>query len=94
MKYNFNTIVNRRHNGSMKWDKNYIKKRFNIDIDDSTDIYPMFIADMDFKMCDEVKAHLSDLVLDPDFGYFNIKDSFYLSIINWYNDIHHIHLLN
>lgn len=83
-------IMNRRNNSSMKWDYKYIKKRFNLDVDDHSDIYPMFIADMDYKMDIHIKDKLYDLLEDPDLGYFLIQDSFYDSIINWYKDIHHI----
>lgn len=49
--------INRRNNSSMKWDYKYIKKRFNIDIDDNSTFYPMFIADMDFKMDKKIKIN-------------------------------------
>ena len=90
MTYNFNDILNRRNNSSMKWEAPYIKKRFHIDIDDHTEIFPMFIADMDFKMDINVKNKLHSLIEEPDFGYFHIQDSFYQSIINWYKDIHYL----
>ena len=77
MTYNFNDILNRRNNSSMKWEAPYIKKRFHIDIDDHTEIFPMFIADMDFKMDINVKNKLHSLIEEPDFGYFHIQDSFY-----------------
>lgn len=83
-------IMNRRNNSSMKWDYKYIKKRFHIDVDDHSDIYPMFIADMDYKMDIHIKDKLYSLLEEADFGYFLIQDSFYNSIINWYKDIHNI----
>lgn len=85
-------IMNRRNNSSMKWDYEYIKKRFNIDVNDNSEIYPMFIADMDYKMDDLIKSKLHSLLEEPDLGYFLIKDSFYNSIINWYKDIHNIYI--
>ena len=86
-------IMNRRNNSSMKWDYQYIKKRFLIDVDDHSTFYPLFIADMDYKMDEKIKKQLHQLVEEPDFGYYFTKDSFYTSIINWYQDIHNIHLL-
>ena len=81
-------IMNRRNNSSMKWDYKYIKKRFNIDVDDTSTFYPLFIADMDFKMDGQIKNKLHELVEEPDFGYFFTKEGFFESIIAWYKDVH------
>lgn len=83
-------IMNRRNNSSMKWDYKYIKKRFLIDVDDASTFYPLFIADMDFKMDKNIKEKLHQLVEEPDFGYYFTKESFFESIIDWYKDIHSI----
>lgn len=83
-------IMNRRNNSSMKWDYKYIKKRFLIDVDDASTFYPLFIADMDFKMDKNIKEKLQQLVEEPDFGYYFTKESFFDSIIDWYKDIHSI----
>ena len=85
-------IMNRRNNSSMKWDYKYIKKRFLIDVDDTSTFYPLFIADMDYKMDKTIKEKLHQLVNEPDFGYYFTKDTFYTSIINWYKDIHNINI--
>lgn len=90
MNEQFNKIMDRRHNGSMKWEAPYIKKRFQIDIDDHTEIFPMFIADMDFIMDEKIRNEMMKLYENPDFGYFHVQVSFYESIVNWYRDIHHI----
>lgn len=85
-------IMNRRNNSSMKWDYKYIKKRFLIDVNDNSRFYPLFIADMDFKMDKNIKDKLHQLVEEPDFGYYFTKDSFFESIINWYKEVHSLNI--
>lgn len=92
MSNQFENILKRRHNGSMKWEAPYIEKRFQVHIDDNTEIFPMFIADMDYQLDVEIKNQMISLYDNPDFGYFHILDSFYQSIIKWYDKIHHIKL--
>jgi len=92
MSNQFENILKRRHNGSMKWEAPYIEKRFQVHIDDNTEIFPMFIADMDYQLDVEIKNQMILLYDNPDFGYFHILDSFYQSIIKWYDKIHHIKL--
>ena len=83
-------IIDRRNNGSMKWEEQYITKRF--EIEDFKEIYPLFIADMDFAMSKDIKNKMDEYLKTPDFGYFHIEDSFYESIIEWYKNIHHLEI--
>lgn len=90
MKEMFDRILHRKNNGSMKWETEYIKKRFQLELTDHDDFYPLFIADMDFELCPEVLEKFHQYYKNPDFGYFHIQSSFFESIVNWYKDIHHI----
>lgn len=92
MKYDFYTILNRKENGSMKWEKAYIKRRFQIDLQGSDQFYPMFIADMDFKLPKEILDAMHQRYQNPDFGYFHVQDSFFESILEWFKKKHHIQL--
>lgn len=89
MKNDYETILNRKNNSSMKWERAYIKQRFGIDDDQ---VYPLFIADMDFKMDQSIYEEFQRLMKEPDFGYFHIQDSFYESILSWHQRVHHIQL--
>lgn len=82
--YNFEDILDRKNNGSKKWSEEYIKKRFKLE--DTEEIYPLFIADMDFKLPDEIIRPVLDNIMSGDFGYFDVKDSFYNSIEKWYKE--------
>lgn len=88
----FGDVLNRRNNGSMKWETAYIQKRFQIEVNEQTELYPLFIADMDYKESFAVKQQLQQYIDAMDFGYFHVQDHFYQSIIEWYQDIHHITL--
>ena len=82
--YNFEDILQRRNNGSKKWNEEYIEKRFKIK--DAANYYPLFIADMDFRLPKEVMEPLMEFIALGDFGYFDIKEEFYNSILKWYKD--------
>ena len=79
--YNFEDILNRKNNGSKKWNIEYIEKRFKIRDEEN---YPLFIADMDYKLPDEITDKMTDLIKFGDFGYFDVRDSFYNSVVEWY----------
>lgn len=82
-------ILDRKNNGSMKWDLKYIQKRFGISTDD---VYPMFIADMDFACDSKIHSAISEYIKTMDFGYFNIQDRYYDSVIGWYKRIHKLEI--
>lgn len=88
MSEQFENILKRQGNGSMKWEKAYIEKRFKIAEDN--DIYPLFIADMDYPMATCIHDQLVELMQEPDFGYFHIQEGFYNSIIAWQKKVHHL----
>ena len=79
--YSFEDILDRKDNGSKKWSKEYINKRFKISDEEN---YPLFIADMDYKLPDEIINPINELITKGDFGYFDVRDSFYDSVIWWY----------
>ncbi|MDB2105908.1 MalY/PatB family protein [Clostridium paraputrificum] len=79
--YNFENILERKDNGSKKWSKEYINKRFKISDEEN---YPLFIADMDYKLPEEIINPINELITKGDFGYFDVRDSFYDSVIWWY----------
>ncbi len=79
--YSFEDILDRKDNGSKKWSKEYINKRFKISDEEN---YPLFIADMDYKLPEEIINSINELITKGDFGYFDVRDSFYDSVIQWY----------
>ena len=76
MKYNFDEIISREHTGCLKYD---IRK----EIFGTSDVIPMWVADMDFKTPDFILEALRKRLEHPVLGYFYHTDGFYDAIINW-----------
>lgn len=81
-------ILNRETNGSKKWNREYISHRFKLK--DDVTIYPLFIADMDYRHSDQLLEEIKAVVADDDFGYFDLQPAYYQSIQDWYRNIHDI----
>lgn len=79
--YNFQDILTREQNGSKKWNPEYINRRFP---NHKIPYYPLFIADMDYKLPYEVTDKFMEFIQRGDFGYFDILEDFNKSIIGWY----------
>lgn len=76
-KFNFDEIVDRHGTHSVKWDKC-----------ESNDIIPMWVADMDFKAAPCIIDAMKDRLEHGIFGYANVPEEFYTSIINWFQRRH------
>lgn len=81
MKYDFDTIINRRNTNSVKWDMNSEK-----------DILPMWIADMDFKTADPVIKALEKRVQHGIFGYAAVPDAYYEAEVRWWDKRHNFNI--
>ena len=79
MKYDFDSIINRKNTNCLKWD-----------LFDSK--LPMWIADMDFKTAPAVVEALEKRAAHGIFGYTFIDDDWYEAIINWWKARHHFEI--
>ncbi|MEO7978920.1 MalY/PatB family protein [Flavobacterium sp.] len=77
MKYNFDRIINRKNTDSIKWDAL-----------PNSDILPMWVADMDFKTAPEIIEALQGRVEHGIYGYTQIPEQFYISILKWWKKRH------
>ena len=75
MKYDFDSVIDRRGTDSMKWD---VKENE----------LPMWVADMDFKAAPEILEALKERLDHGVMGYPVIQDRWYDAYINWWNDRH------
>ena len=75
MKYDFDTIIDRKNTSSLKWD--YFDTQF-----------PMWVADMDFKVAPEIIEALTKRVQHGIFFFFLIPDEYFNSYINWWKNRH------
>lgn len=65
MKYDFDTVIDRRNTGSLKWD-DYQRFFPGYDVEDAL---PMWVADMDFPTLPEVQKALKNRASQDLFGY-------------------------
>ena len=77
MKYNFDEIIPRRHTNSVKWDET-----------SKEDVIPLWVADMDFRTFPPIIEALHRRVDHGVFGYTHVPDSYYESVIRWFNKRH------
>ena len=80
MKYDFNTVVNRRNTGCLKWD--------HLSESCADDAIPAWVADMDFKSPPEVTLALKERAAHEIFGYTKMEDAQYEAVINWVKNRH------
>lgn len=76
MKYNFDSIIERRNTGSLKWDV-------------AEGELPMWVADMDFAVAPEIRAALQERLDHGVFGYGILPDAWYQAYIDWWQRRHH-----
>jgi cystathionine beta-lyase len=76
MKYDFDTVINRRNTSSLKWDT--AEKRVG-----QHDVLPLWVADMDFQSPAPVIDAFKKRVEHGVFGYTVIPDSCYNAVVGW-----------
>lgn len=81
MKYDFDTVINRRNTDCLKYD--YAKDNGKCE-----DILPMWIADMDFSVPPEIKSALTKRVEHGIFGYTMPKIDYFTTVANWFKSRH------
>lgn len=78
MKYDFETLVNRRNTGSHKWEGMYAQ------IPDAKDgIVPLSVADMELKNPPAIVEGLKDYLDNIILGYTGETENYYKSVISW-----------
>ena len=75
MKFDFDTVHNRRNTGSVKWDV-------------GENELPMWVADMDFETAPAVKRALTERAKHGIFGYADLPDAWYDAYIGWWGKRH------
>lgn len=82
---NFDEEINRHGTYSLKYDCN---KRRN----KPADVFPMWVADMDFKCPEEVLNDLHKRVDLGIFGYSEPDDEYFNSIYTWFNNNYNVNV--
>ncbi|WP_066715053.1 MalY/PatB family protein [Clostridium sp. Marseille-P299] len=73
----FDEIIDRKNTNSLKYD-------FAIERGRPEDILPLWVADMDFKVADEITDAISKVVSHGIYGYTDSKDDYFDALKNWY----------
>ena len=81
MTFNFDQELSRENTASVKFDGR--QQYFG-----TTDVSPLWVADMDFAVPECVTRALQERINHPVFGYTLYPDSFYRSIIDWFQRRH------
>lgn len=81
--FDFTTVLDRKGHDALAYDN--IPESFkNIEIPTGTDIIPMWVADMSFKCCPAILEAVKNRLKMPNFGYFNLSETYYERIISWH----------
>lgn len=81
MKLDFDKVVERSNTACVKWDAT--EELFG-----EKELLPLWVADMDFKVPDEVVKAIQSQAEHGIFGYTMRKNSYYKAIIDWMKDRH------
>ncbi|CAJ1229529.1 MalY/PatB family protein [Lactiplantibacillus xiangfangensis] len=76
MPYDFETVINRRHTNSVKWDV-------------GPNELPMWVADMDFATAPAITAALTKRAQFGLFGYEEVPTAYYQAVADWWANEHH-----
>ena len=75
---NFDEEINRYKSNSLKYDFKNDKRK-------PDDVLPMWVADMDFKCCDEILNDMHRKINHGIFGYSKNDENYFNAIKNWYS---------
>ena len=79
MKYDFDSVTDRKHSNSLKW---------NV----AENELPMWVADMDFKTAPEIEEAISNRMENGIFGYSEVTDEWYAAYMNWWKNRHNFRI--
>ncbi|RAP52659.1 MAG: cystathionine beta-lyase [Methanosphaera sp. SHI613] len=77
--YNFDEVIDRHNTNSLKWDSTDVK-------------IPMWVADMDFKVVDEIKQSILKRANHQIYAYSIVDDEYFDAYISWWKRRHDLTL--
>lgn len=80
MKYDFTSIIDRSGTNSIAVDTIPFP---DARIDEGFSRLPMWVADMNFATAPAIQEHIIARTNHPTFGYYNMSQEYYDSIVNW-----------
>lgn len=82
MNYNFDSIIDRRNTNCLKYDFMLERKKRN-------DLLPLWVADMDFRLPDEILSDIQNAVSHGIFGYSDVKEDYFKAVQYWFEEEFH-----
>lgn len=79
--YDFETYIDRRGTSCIKWD-------FGMERKGRDDLLPLWVADMDFKLPDEIVSDITNRASQGVFGYTDPKDDYFDAVNGWFERRH------
>ncbi|NMH71765.1 pyridoxal phosphate-dependent aminotransferase [Bacillus sp. RO2] len=79
--YDFNKHINRKNTSSVKWDE-------TVRVFGSSDVLPMWVADMDFQAPIEVTQAIMEKAQHGIYGYTSISSSVNDAVVSWFQKQH------
>lgn len=76
--YDFDTVIDRTNTNSIKYD-------FSVERKGRNDLIPLWVADMDFPLPENVLADVISRVEHGIFGYTDPKDNYFDVLKNWFH---------
>ena len=83
MKYDFTSLLNRSGHDAIAVDQIPIP---GAEVKEGFSRIPMWVADMNFPSLPTIQEAIHARVNEPHFGYFNLPDEYFDSIIRWQNE--------
>lgn len=87
MKYDFETCMDKRGSGSVKW-REMLEKQPDV----PKGVVPLSVADMEFKTAPEIVAGLKEYLDTQALGYTGATDSYYDAVQGWMETRHNWHV--
>ena len=84
-KYNFDQIIDRKNTSCLKYD-------FGMQRKGRTDLLPMWVADMDFALPEEILADFHKRIDHGIFGYTDPDAEYYAALDRWFSVHHGYHI--
>jgi cysteine-S-conjugate beta-lyase len=81
MRYDFDSVLDRRHSHSLKWD--HCPRAYGLH-----DVIPMWVADMDFPAPQPIVEAVQGRAAHPAYGYVSTPTGFWEAAVGWLRDRH------
>jgi len=90
--FNFDQLFDRKNTSSLKWDQFKERLKLKYNVEDASDILPMWVADMDFAIPQVVSDAIKERLDHPIFGYSYVSNECKNAIVGWFERRHKWHI--